>query len=285
MTPSRTPSFTFGIVRTYPFQPPCLQFFRAEHTYESRRVRISPSSHEITDVRCLPPDFADTVNPAVSLSRISYDTRVSTLWYRHPETHQAQEVYFWTLPLRVTSYQTGQQIPILEFQIRSWLPHQTATLPLEIPAHRILDMLQEVNRERLAEIRRLEDEEREIPWHRPPSTRLGVGRDDWDDRVRTPPLLSPVIRTEPTVIERVIERVVVQPQPLPKSVGEVLLANARKGTETCPITATPFSECEQLSVTSCFHIFETESLSRWQQTHSTCPVCRTTFQNIVSETA
>ena len=100
------------------------------------------------------------------------------------------------------------------------------------------------------------------------------------------------VNTPPRIIERLVEverpveRVVIQTKalPLPKDIGDILLANARKGQECCPIAATPFAECETLCVSSCFHIFEKASLSRWQEDHTTCPVCRCKIENVVYET-
>jgi hypothetical protein len=36
----------------------------------------------------------------------------------------------------------------------------------------------------------------------------------------------------------------------------------------------PFQECKSTTVTSCFHLFETESISLWLKGHTTCPVCK-----------
>ncbi len=100
-------------------------------------------------------------------------------------------------------------------------------------------------------------------------------------RAATPP--PPEIRI--VQVEVPVERVVIQTQikPLPKAVGDILIANARSSTDSCPIAATTFKECTKLSITSCFHVFDFESLSKWQETHSTCPVCRAKIENVVSE--
>jgi hypothetical protein len=102
------------------------------------------------------------------------------------------------------------------------------------------------------------------------------------ERPPTPPP-QPEIRI--VQVEVPVERVVVQTRvaPLPKNVGEVLLSHARRGADSCPIAATPFSECTQLCVTSCFHVFDFESLTRWQSEHTSCPVCRCKIENVVSE--
>lgn len=70
-----------------------------------------------------------------------------------------------------------------------------------------------------------------------------------------------------------------QPLQLPKYVGDLILNAARQGSEECPIAARPFRACEQLSVTSCFHVFDKPSLDYWLQDHSACPVCRSHVVN------
>lgn len=101
-----------------------------------------------------------------------------------------------------------------------------------------------------------------------------------------PPSPPPRIVETVRVVEVPVERVVVETRiaPIPKNVGEILLANARSGADSCPIAATPFSECTKLCVTSCFHIFDESNLNRWRQDHTSCPVCRCKIENVVSET-
>lgn len=111
----------------------------------------------------------------------------------------------------------------------------------------------------------------------------GVGRRT--RRGQSPPP-SPRIVESVRIVEVPVERVVVQTRvaPIPKNVGEILLANARAGADSCPIAATPFSECTKLCVTSCFHIFDEANLNRWRNDHTSCPVCRCKIENVVSET-
>lgn len=302
----------FGIVRTYPMRPPSLQFFRAElgHPRPPRSMR-SLHDDDFYIIRAAPPHVQVEIDSDVGLNRRSLDTGIYTLRYKHPRTNQIDEVYSWSLPFTVYFRGSRELIPILEFQYRSWIPVD-ANWSLEIPMtpREVMNILSEVNRLRTEEIRRMEDQEEvQTVWggrgRTPVGFGAGHGPDDWDDRVtgnpdefvgaggrrrthaRTP--TPPSIRSAPTVIERVVERlverVVVQSQPLPKPVGDLLLSTARKGPDSCPITAVPFPECESLSVTSCFHVFDTRSLTRWRESHTTCPVCRSAIQNIVSETA
>jgi len=113
---------------------------------------------------------------------------------------------------------------------------------------------------------------------------VGAGRHRRSRHGRSPPP-SPRVVESVRIVEVPVERVVVQTRtvPIPKNIGEILLANARAGADSCPIASTPFSECAKLCVTSCFHIFDEENLNRWRQDHTSCPVCRCKIENVVSE--
>lgn len=63
------------------------------------------------------------------------------------------------------------------------------------------------------------------------------------------------------------------PQPLPKHVQEILLADAVRTKKDCPIAMEPITLANG-SVTSCGHIFTKEALTHWLKQHDTCPECR-----------
>ena len=46
----------------------------------------------------------------------------------------------------------------------------------------------------------------------------------------------------------------------------------KKG-DTCPITMELLSPITA-SVTSCYHVFDTEAIDHWLTEHKTCPVCK-----------
>lgn len=65
--------------------------------------------------------------------------------------------------------------------------------------------------------------------------------------------------------------------PLPKFVADLIVADAiAKGT-TCPITMEPL-KADKVTVTSCYHVFDTEALNSWAASQDTattvCPQCR-----------
>ncbi len=67
----------------------------------------------------------------------------------------------------------------------------------------------------------------------------------------------------------------------PKYVLELLKRDAVQKGESCPISMTPFQECESTTATSCFHLFETAAIQTWLRGHTTCPVCKQQVQSSV----
>jgi len=312
----------FGVVRIQPYRAPCLQFCTSSvvsRSQPSRTRLFHPSEHMCYRIQNLSADEYTLIDPRAHLSLQFLDQQIRTLSYRTSGTPEVHEVLYWHLPIRIYNRETNTLIPILEFQFRSWLPRDYEPFPLNVNLDEpeLKRVLTEINQERLTRIRMDEDAQA--------GRSLGVdirrffgrpfGPDDSDDRdtlpqdeliglrgPRTPPLRRarrmassppPIlpVREEPEIrvmeVRVPVERVVIQTRAstLPTPVGRVLLDHARKGTETCPIAASPFSECHSLSVTSCFHVFDTHSLQRWRESHTTCPVCRSEVVNVVSEEA
>jgi hypothetical protein len=194
-------------------------------------------------------------------------------------------------------------VPLLEFQYRSWIPTGYTPLPIRANLNEVYAILSQIQNEKLAEIRRREDNEAfqapprhssdpyfqprrynehlEDTWWR--MAERGVGNHH-RSRPQTPPP-QPRIVESVRQVEVPVERRVIQHRtlPLPKDIGNQLLGLARKGADACPIAATSFSECEILCITSCFHTFDAASLARWQETHTSCPVCRSKIENVVIE--
>lgn len=110
---------------------------------------------------------------------------------------------------------------------------------------------------------------------RPPH---GGGDDSEDEYADLPPL------------ERIDEagwRRVAQPQPqplpLPKEVGETLIDAAIQRGEDCPILYNKLRDCDSVSITSCFHTFDTAALESWRLQAHPCPICRTQIVNVVTK--
>jgi len=64
-------------------------------------------------------------------------------------------------------------------------------------------------------------------------------------------------------------------KPIPRRIAWLVAEDACKNKESCPITTNDISPVTA-AVTTCFHVFESESLSKWFAIHPTtnCPVCR-----------
>lgn len=291
----------FAIIRQA-YRGPCLQILTSQlnDTY----------SIYIRQQRRRPRDALTVVNfpnaemfEDLSLHRTNTsDTRISTYLIQQPQTDGVVEVKGWFLPYAFRVH--GRLVPLMDFQYRSWIPGEYHPIPIRVNLNEFLHITESIQHDRIREIQAREDNRvPHIPFYEQVyrmddfDTRydddmnvyIGANRhisNRRHSRVDTPPPPPPRIVESVRIIEVPVERVVVQNRvlPLPKAVGDLLLSHARKGGDTCPIAATPFAECEKLCVSSCFHIFDAASLSRWQEVNTTCPVCRCKIENVVSET-
>lgn len=60
---------------------------------------------------------------------------------------------------------------------------------------------------------------------------------------------------------------------IPRRIAWIIAEDAAKQNEICPISMETISPLTS-SVTSCFHVFYTESIREWFETKAACPVCR-----------
>ncbi len=310
----------FAILRTNGYRGPSFQLLQSRfvnHTMERRSDSLR-SRHDAYRFNVVDDISSEYYREYEVQEDRNYEihSRIFKIRYQHPETRAILETTFWLLPFLLVDQ--GDRIPLLEFHTRSWIPRTTYSFPVIIPMgiSRLLETIENVQREVLHEIRHREDEQSggmdirsffssssRSSSRYPPEEHL-YGDDDQDDRFsvqtqfvgaipdrrsqryRVSPPPSPRLVESVRIVEVPVERVIVQTRvaPIPKNVGDILLANARAGTDACPIASTPFSECTQLCITSCFHVFDFENLNRWRQDHTSCPVCRTKIENVVSET-
>ena len=283
----------FAIVRDS-IRPPCLQLlvsYVVNHDW-NREHRDLPL-YEIDNM-----PHAELVQGIVGQSGNLGRGTVNTMRCQHPDTRETMEVNWWFTPFYVRS-EGLQRIPILEFQTRSWIPAGYVPIPIQANINEMLDLMGRIQEDRLAEIRAREDQASQYNMNRYRNEYFRPQMHNRNQRIRTPPyhvlpfrhrnrstspdIPEPVVRV--VEVQVPVERVVVQNKalPLPKSVGDILMQHARAGTDSCPIAATPFAECEKLCISSCFHIFDKASLATWQADHTTCPVCRCKIENVVSE--
>ena len=282
---------TFAILRTSAYRNHRFQLLKSHYSHRHSAYVIEDEEPIYTSITS--NGFRLTHTPFETL-----DERVYTIHIYNPLTHARVEVKYWYLPFEFRN----QAIPFLEFQYRSWLPRSNEDLLVQtqVRMEEIIRVTERIQEARLADIRYSEYREGQRHWDLSYHPLDSVGPDNEDDRryynrnfVGALPMRRPRPPTPPpppeiriVEVEIPVERIVIQrrTQPLPKAIGDILLSNARKTIDNCPIAQVPFGECQTLSITSCFHIFDSESLTKWQETHATCPVCRATIENIVSET-
>ena len=80
----------------------------------------------------------------------------------------------------------------------------------------------------------------------------------------------------PPVIAAAPPPLAVFQEKLPKRIAWLIAEDASKAGDTCPISTNEISPVTA-SVTTCYHVFETDSINEWVQRHpinTPCPVCR-----------
>ena len=83
------------------------------------------------------------------------------------------------------------------------------------------------------------------------------------------PATVPVYAPEPPPLAITQEK-------LPKRIAWLIAEDASKAGETCPISTNDISPITA-SVTTCYHVFETDAINEWAARHpinTPCPVCR-----------
>lgn len=309
----------FAVVRTQSIRGPSFQFLRI------RRIRhLNDENVYSLEV----PPFPFEAYHGRYEETYEIDRHIYTFRY-YSGLPGITEYKYWFLPFRL--HIDGHEIPVVDFQYKSWLPTHYSHIPIHGNTERFMDVLENVHQQRC---RQIEDEEpterhpRNINSHffdyhfrRPmeepdepmfSNTAIGAGRErrsgnnrrrrNHENNNTTTTTTTSSSRTHHPILvidsdneeeeERQPERVIVTMRtvevqvktiPIPKPIALLILAEARKGDDSCPIAAQPFKECSKLSVCPCFHIFDSESIERWKNTNDSCPICRTKIDTIVSE--
>jgi hypothetical protein len=160
------------------------------------------------------------------------------------------EENYWYLPYQI------ENIPIIDFQYLSWIPSYYKPISIINNSEMIFNEFFEIRHLNLIPLPRSKT---------PP-------RPQSYDTYSPPPIPSrsqTILHNPPKPIR------IKEGCPLPAHVIEALLRDAKVGKECCPISMTSYSECNSLTITSCFHIFETKSIEEWFKTKRNCPICRT----------
>lgn len=156
---------------------------------------------------------------------------------------------YWYLPYQIAN------IPIIDFQYISWLPSD----------YKPIYTYQTYIFEEFYEIRNLNN------------IQLGHARVSITTPPRPPPLdlyTPPPAPSRPPPAAEPPKPVRIRESSLPSHVIDALIRDAKSGRESCPISMNTYADCEKLSITSCFHIFNKESIDYWLKDNTTCPVCR-----------
>jgi hypothetical protein len=91
-------------------------------------------------------------------------------------------------------------------------------------------------------------------------------------RLAPPPTPEQIAQANATAAAQVRQTTL---KPIPRRIAWLVAEDACKNKESCPITTNDLSPLTA-AVTTCFHVFETESLSEWfaRNPVTKCPVCR-----------
>ena len=218
---------------------------------------------------------------------------------------------FWRLPFSFAW--NGRNVPIYDFQYRSWLPNGRINIPFPSLEHetRMVNIINNTFTQRLEQINGhvvhaqtpLSTAVSRGPSPPPMELNATAGAGAVPDPMVTPPriprlnlndLLNAAAHIEnnhrhedenddeydnmpPLTSEQQV------PLHLPQFVGEMLITRARQSTDLCPIMLGPFAEAERLAVTSCFHVFDAMGMDNLLERGDNCPVCRANIVNTVYE--
>ena len=244
----------------------------------------------------------ENFEPEIQVLNCVYEDRVNPQRYR-----------YWPLSGVYIPGLNGNNIPILEFQYKSWIPISRHLIPIQ-NKELFMRFFHRVNREHIDILRQnpnyltpppaptqivtplAPNHPRFLSYRTSPPPPINISTQALDELLESfhdlpiPRNLTELLEQEGDlprafqVHDEASPRAVSMPLPIPQRVGELLIHDARAGTECCPITASPYSTATRLSVTSCFHVFDAESLETWRREGSnTCPTCRATIVNIVTQ--
>ena len=277
----------FAVLRTQSSRGPYYQFLQSE-------------SH-LSGYRMFNPDWCTNFNMVGHyMFNESITNRRKSVQVWTDQSTRLLTVYYVILPYEL--HIAGNSYPVLLFHYNAWLPR---------PEHRIL-LSRDAVRHRVTNLVRTyswvlnqvvnpedndSDDDRDnstfanmLPAPSTPPRRSSSSSDASHPSLITlaptaeSQSIEPLDRLASLAVQRLeTERVVTEAVPIPEFVGRLLITNARQGSESCPISTIPYREIESLSATSCFHVFETESLQRWLRENRTCPVCRIHVRNMVTQ--
>lgn len=273
---------TFAILRTLSTRGPSWQIFEVNrHAYNGPLHVYYEFNNN--------GQFRNTrqIDEVILLDSTSIEPR--SVIFRSDRTHKMYNYY--PLPIRLRIF--DEVIPVINFDFKSWLPRLTHRIPVE-NVEQVMSKYHESERNSYGQSNSVRRSNlfQQLPHRSPTPPRLsrsenpsplsvaseestlstyslpfGGGPMEFPPLPPSPPSTSPVSR----------------PLVLPEHVGYLLIESAHVGQDSCPISQTPFRELQTLSATSCFHVFDHDSLNTWLSQNNICPVCRTGITNVVSK--
>ena len=88
------------------------------------------------------------------------------------------------------------------------------------------------------------------------------------------PAAAPPVPTPTPVVSNL-------PEAIPRRIAWLIAEDASKNSETCSITLDEISPITA-SVTTCFHVFNSDAIAKWLTTNSLCPMCKKRCQATVA---
>ena len=296
----------FGVVKTQA-NPRCMHILRA--------VRARIGADEFYEV--MPFTNADVffTLQLIEENRSELDRTIQVV-NRQNIADQIIGERCWRLPFSFAW--NGRNVPIYDFQYRSWLPNGIINIPFSLLEHetRMVNIINNTFTQRLEQINgHLLHPQTPLSTvvsrgPSPPPMELnatggaGAGAAPAADPMVTPPrvprlnlnhLLDAAMHLENNEMHGnenddeydntppLISDEQQVPLHLPRFVGEMLIARARQGTDVCPIMLGPFADAARLAVTSCFHVFDAMAMDSIIERGDNCPACRANIVNTVYE--
>jgi len=62
--------------------------------------------------------------------------------------------------------------------------------------------------------------------------------------------------------------------PIPRFAADLMKRGAIAKNDCCPITLNPLKDCESITITDCYHLFDTAAIDMWTRRNMDCPACK-----------
>jgi hypothetical protein len=261
--------------------------FLVEGYYDFQMLSTRTRTDGATSIQNVP--WLVNSQDSVVFERDTDDTTVYSTTIIGESNLRRATAYYWYLPYRFK--RNGEHIRVIDFQMHVYLPANFQPVNIGIDQERGREMRNLFTRRANENTYLINDFASPIlytpniqrrprtgtppPVQNPGGSPPSPLYDLLDDLTALPTLTD-----FPSVSRSIVQ---VQTLPLPKSVGDTLIDAAIHRGEDCPILYNKLGDCQSVSITSCFHLFDTDALQEWRTTSSVCPCCRTPITSVVSK--